>query len=162
MPVSVIESLVAAVRDVRRDSARLILVAGERDALRTQMLHAAAAQLGRPVIALSGRLAGALLDLGPQERTRRIAELLDDCLAGAEPPLFLDRLELLFEPSLEIAPLRLLTAAARSRMIVAAWPGSLHGDVLTHARPGHPEFHRISTGGVLCFSLDSIQNEIPR
>jgi hypothetical protein len=157
MSASVIESLVAAARDAHRDSARLILVAGDVDALRTQVLHAAAEQLGRPVLALSRMLARALLDIGPAERARRLADLLDDGMAGAEPPLFLDRLELLFEPSLAIAPLRLLTAAARSRTIVAAWPGPLRDGFLLYARPGHPEFHRISTGGATCFSLEEIQ-----
>lgn len=39
-----------------------------------------------------------------------------------------------------------------------AWPGPLQDGFLSYDRPGHPEFHRISTGGVLYFSLE----EVPR
>lgn len=157
MPGSVIEPLVAAACGAHGDSARLMLVAGEAEAQRTRVLCAVAEQLGRPVVSLSGLLARALLDRGPQERAQRISNLLEDCLAGAEPPLILDRLELLFEPSLKIAPLRLLSTMARARTIVAAWPGPLRDGFLLYARPGHPEFHRISTGGATCFSLEEIQ-----
>ena len=158
MPGSVIEPLVAAARGVHAGSARLIMVAGGTEAQRARVLCAVAEQLCRPVVSLSGLLARALLDMGPSERARRIHDLLEDCLAGAEPPLILDRLELLFESSLKIAPLHLLSAAARARTVVAAWPGPLQDGFLSYARPGHPEFHRISTGGLLCFSLE----EVPR
>ncbi|MCX6018798.1 MAG: BREX-3 system P-loop-containing protein BrxF [Chloroflexi bacterium] len=163
--MSVIEPLVAAARDTRRDFARLILVAGAAEVQRAHVLRGVAEQLGRPVLSLSCMLARALLDLGPQERALRLSAVLEDCLTAFEPPLVLDRLELLFEPSLKIAPLRLLLTASRTRTVVAAWPGPLQDGFLSYARPGHPEFHRISTGGTLCFSLDQIQptqNEAPR
>jgi hypothetical protein len=50
--------------------------------------------------------------------------------------------ELLFDPTLHLEPLRALKAASRSRILLVLWPGTYEDHKLTYAEPGHPEYKR--------------------
>jgi hypothetical protein len=71
--------------------------------------------------------------------------------------LLLDNIELLFDRSLQLDPLDLLKRHARSRRVVAVWPGELQGDTstgrLTYADIGHPENQDYSLAGVVPFQI---------
>jgi len=54
--------------------------------------------------------------------------------------VLLDNLEILFDTSLEVEPLRLLQVSSRNRTVVASWNGRFRDGTLTYAEPGHPEF----------------------
>jgi hypothetical protein len=56
--------------------------------------------------------------------------------------VLLDNLELLFDVSLRLDPLRCLQDLARDTTIVAAWNGTVTAGHLTYATPGHPEYRR--------------------
>ena len=62
-------------------------------------------------------------------------------------PLVLDHVEALFEPSLELRPLGVLLKLARTRPVVARWPGAVDAGDLVYAVPGHPEHVRMPIGG---------------
>jgi hypothetical protein len=54
--------------------------------------------------------------------------------------VLLDNLELLFDISLKLDPLRCLQDLARDKTIVAAWNGTVTAGHLTYATPDHPEY----------------------
>jgi len=54
----------------------------------------------------------------------------------------LDNLEILFDVSLKLDPLRCLQDVARDRTVVAAWNGAVTAGHLTYATPDHPEYRR--------------------
>jgi len=54
--------------------------------------------------------------------------------------LILDRLEVLFTPTLQLDVLRLLLDLGRSGRLIAIWPGEYQNTRLTYAMPGHPEY----------------------
>ena len=54
--------------------------------------------------------------------------------------VWLDNIELLFEPSLHQDPMRLLQDLARRLTIIAVWSGAIEDGYITYAEPGHPEY----------------------
>ena len=61
--------------------------------------------------------------------------------SGAEVTL-LDNIEILFDVNLKQDPLRLLQGISRNRTVVAAWNGTIEGNHLVYAIPGHTEYRR--------------------
>lgn len=122
---------------------RLVLLVGPPGAGKTATMAGIAGEQGWPVIRLSGILAESLLDVPVRRRAVAVPRLIDDVLQRAVGPVVcLDNIELLFEPSLQQNPLRLLQNLARDRTIVAAWPGAHAGDTLSYGGDDHPETRR--------------------
>jgi len=96
------------------------------------------------VVNVNLELSQRMLELTRAQRSRQVERLLKDLLAAKSgDPIVLDNLELLFDTSLEVEPLRLLQAVSRNRTVVASWNGQFFdGQTLTYAEPGHPEFHQ--------------------
>ena len=88
---------------------------------------------------LSLVLSQRLLEIPSIHRPAQAPIILAELLAGQEPALLYD-IELLFEPALQLDPLRALKAASRSRILFVLWPGTLGGGNLTYAEPGHSEY----------------------
>ena len=129
---------------------RLVLVVGEAGAGKTAALRAAAERTGAPLVNVNLELSRRLLDLTERQRALRVRPILDRIVAerGSDVVL-LDNLELLFDAALRQHPLRLLQDLSRSRVVAAAWNGSLEGGHVRHAVPGHPEHRRYPLDGVL-------------
>ena len=63
--------------------------------------------------------------------------------------VLLDNIEVLFDVALKQDPLRLLQGLSRNKTVVAAWSGSVNADHLIYSTPGHPEYRRYATRGVM-------------
>lgn len=122
---------------------RLVLVIGPAGSGKTRTLQAAATVCQFPRLNLSLALAEHLLPLPATQRAVQAMRLLRDLVAGAgSEGVMLDNLELLFEPSLQLDPLRALQQLARQRTIAAAWNGAIEQGYLRYATPDHPEYRR--------------------
>jgi hypothetical protein len=122
---------------------RLMLVVAPKGAGKTAALQEVAAQTGALVINVNLALSQRLLDLTERQRSLRIPRLLEEITAQADRELVgLDNLEILFDVALKLDPLRLLQGLSRHRTVVAAWNGSIEGNYMTYAAPGHPEYRR--------------------
>jgi len=101
-------------------------------------------------------LSQALLDVTRRQRPTRAPELLGDIvLAARASVLLLEHIEVLFEPTLALDPLRVLALVARDTTLVVLWPGSAIGDTLTYAEPAHPEYQRSIRPDAFLVHLDS-------
>lgn len=120
---------------------RLVILAGPPGSGKTAALRAISQTLGCPVVNVNLELSKKMLELTRTQRPRQVERLLKEPIAGAPGEVvLLDNLEILFETSLEVEPLRLLQVSSRNRTIVASWSGSYKDGMLTYAEPGHPEF----------------------
>lgn len=100
------------------------------------------ADQGSNCLNLSLALSQRLLDTPHRQVALAAPQALDDLLAG-DGPLLVDHIELLFDPLLQIDPLRGLKLASRRRRLLVIWPGRLDESAhLTYAEPGHPEYRR--------------------
>jgi hypothetical protein len=134
---------------------RLVLLAGPQGAGKTAALQAVSEALGYPLINVNLQLCKAMLELTRSQRTRQVERLFKAVVGAASAEVvLLDNLEVLFDPGLEVEPLRLLLNASRNQTLVAAWNGTYTDGTLTYAVPGHPEFAQFKQVEALVVPLD--------
>ena len=97
------------------------------------------------VINLSEHLANALLPLRGKVRIRQLGKALSDLIDDSDQYVVLDRIELLFEPSLEQQPLQRLKQLSRYTTLIVLWPGIIKDGQLTYAQPMHSEYQNYSS-----------------
>jgi len=120
---------------------RLLLIAGAPGTGKTTLLRACHQQIDCPYVNLNLVLSQRLLEVRTGARALQVQSLLDEVLTSSSL-LLVDNIELLFDPGLQLDPLRALKAASRHRSLVVAWPGAVEAGHLTYAEPGHPEYRR--------------------
>jgi hypothetical protein len=150
--VSQIDSLATLVKDHYH---QLVLVWGGTWQERTTLLREIAEQKGYAYIPLGLSLSQTLLDRPLRDRPMVLADHVTTLMASdLEVGVALDHIEILFDPSLHTDPMRLLQMHARSRLIIASWPGRYDNNRLTYAEPGHPEYYAQTIHGLVAFSLE--------
>jgi hypothetical protein len=122
---------------------RLVLVVAPLGAGKTAALREVAQQTGYNYINVNLELSQCMLELTQRQRQLQVPRLLRDIIRTAhEQAVLLDNLEILFDTSLKLDPLRCLQDVARDRTVVAAWNGTVTAGHLTYATPDHPEYRR--------------------
>lgn len=120
---------------------RLVVIAGAPGSGKTALTQELSKTHGYPILNVNLELSKRLLDLTRVQRARQAEKFLKEIIASVEGNVvILDNIELLFDTSLELEPLRLLQGASRNRTIIATWNGSFNNNTLMYAEPGHPEF----------------------
>jgi Cdc6-like AAA superfamily ATPase len=130
-----------AIRQAAGQYYRLVLLAGAPGCGKTATLRAVAKENGYSYLNVNLELSKKMLELTRTQRSRQVERLLKEVIASAPGDVvLLDNLEILFDPALEVEPLRLLQVSSRNRTIVASWNGTVKDGTLAYAEPGHPEF----------------------
>jgi len=120
---------------------RLVILVGTPGSGKTHVLQSIAQKLGCQLVNINLKLSKRMLELTRTQRSRQVGRLLKEVIATIPSDVaLLDNLEILFDTSLELEPLRLLQVLSRNRTIVASWNGTYRDGTLTYAEPGHPEF----------------------
>ena len=122
---------------------RLVLVVAPLGAGKTSALREVAQQTGYTYINVNLELSRCMLELSQRQRQLQVSRLLRDIIRTAhDQTILLDNIEILFDVSLKLDPLRCLQDVARDRTVVAAWNGAVTASYLTYATPDHPEYRR--------------------
>ena len=138
---------------------RLVILAGAPASGKTAALQSLAQMLGCQLVNVNLELSKRLLELTRTQRSRQVERLLKEAIAAAPGDVvLLDNLEILFDNSLEVEPVRLLQVSSRNRTIVASWNGSFHAGTLTYAEPGHPEFIQFKQTEAVVISVGTSDN----
>lgn len=146
MTTSLASRVMDAIPTIQDQYYKLILTVGPARCGKTAALAIVAEQRGWPRLNVNLRLAEQLLELTQKQRKVRIAAILDETIRRENSSTaILDNIEMLFARELEQDPLRLLQGLSRNLTIIAAWPGTVDGNYLTYAEPGHPEARRYSS-----------------
>jgi Cdc6-like AAA superfamily ATPase len=136
-----VTQLEQAIQQVASQYFRLVLLVGTPGSGKTAALQFVAKEHGCPLVNVNLELSKRMLELTRDQRSRQVERLLKEIIAAAPGDMVpLDNLEILFDTSLEVEPLRLLQVSSRNRTIVASWNGNFQGGTLTYAEAGHPEF----------------------
>lgn len=140
---------------------RLILVVSPPGGGKTTALRSVQEKTNSHPLNVSLDLSRRLLELTERQRklqaTRILGRLVSEAAAEATKDsadwsggvVLLDDIELLFDASLALDPLRLLEEISRNWTLVVAWSGRVEGGWLTYARPGHPEHRRYPVGDLM-------------
>lgn len=117
---------------------KLVLVTGKAAHL---LLENTASTEGLVVINLGLELSKKLIKVPRQGRAKASALLFADLLNQRNTHvLLLNHIEILFDKTLSIEPLKLLQSSAKNLTLVVAWPGEKTNTLLTYAMPSHPEY----------------------
>ena len=92
-------------------------------------------------LSIGRELSAALLSEPPKRRSRAARRWMESRLSEMAPgPVLCTEIDLLFEPTLSLDPLRLLRHASRVTRLVITWPGSSSDNVLSYAAPEHDHY----------------------
>ena len=120
---------------------RLVILAGPPRSGKTTILQSISQKLGCELVNVNLELSKKMLELTRTQRPRQVERLLKEVIAAVPGQIvLLDNLEILFDTSLQVEPLRLLQVSSRNRTITTSWSGSYRDSTLTYGEPGHPEF----------------------
>lgn len=90
---------------------------------------------------LGAGLSEVLVGLPPDVRTRQAPIWISDTLRALQPgPIVCDNIDLLFEPSLRLDPLRMFQQCSHITRLVVLWPGEHSKGVLSYAVPQHGHY----------------------
>lgn len=117
-----------------------ILVHRDTRILDTQA-QALASQYEWPLLDVGKVVSAGLLQVPVPRRGAQTLRLLEDALCHMTgDPRILYRIDLLFEPSLALDPLRLFERLAQRWRLVVFWPGDFQNGILTYAQPEHAHY----------------------
>lgn len=127
------------------------------------VLDRLAAHQKSSVVSVGQAVSELLAPLTTPQRRRKISTLLEDVAKPAQGKvIFLDRVEVLFHPSLAISVGRQMEALSRQcHTLVVVWPGKFAGRDLFYATPGHPEEQKHPLGNCPVVHLDADLTVIP-
>ncbi len=150
------KKLKEAMEQAQRSFHRLVLLVGPSGTGKTGVLRQLAESQGCPYLNVNLHLSQRMLELPRSRRPRQVDRIVSG-LVDEHPGdvLVLDNLEILFDPSLQIDPMRLLKSVSRKQTIAAAWSGTLHDGSLTYAEPDHPEYRSYRDVDVLVVSVST-------
>jgi ATP-dependent helicase/nuclease subunit A len=95
-----------------------------------------------------------LLELTQKQRSLKAERLLKQIIGNTNNEIiFLEHLEILFDTSLQLDPLRCLQKLARNCTIVALWSGNVENNHLIYAEREHPEYKIYPIDGFLVVNL---------
>ena len=98
-------------------------------------------RFGWPMLSMGDQLSVALLEIAPRRRPRVAGQAVAEAVGRLAPgPIVCSYIDLLFEPTLELDPLRLLREASRLAPLVVLWPGQHQERTLSYAAPEHAHY----------------------
>jgi hypothetical protein len=98
-----------------------------------------------------------MLDLTERQRALQLPRLLTEIVGtSADDVILVDNIEILFDVSLMLDPLRLLQGISRNKTVVAAWNGSIESNHVIYATPDHAEYKRYPLLDFLLVSKEAV------
>lgn len=134
---------------------RLLLVVGPPRSGKTTALRRLAGERSWSLVNVNLRLSERLLEFTSRRHPHAVQRILDEVVGEQrDQTLLLDNTEMLFNPQLQLDPLRLLQLLSRNRSVVASWAGKHDGERLTYAVPGHTEFRQYTEPDAVIVSTE--------
>lgn len=141
--------------DVAVLHSKLIVIVGVSGAGKSALLANLGGRHDAHVLNVGSELSRQLAARPAKQRALAVPTILRDLADehAAGDLLLLDNIELLFDRTLRLDPLDLLKQLARSRRVVAVWPGELRDGRLIYAEMGHPEHQDYGLEGLVPFAI---------
>lgn len=141
----------AELLDVAREQYHQLVFCIAEHPFVTQYQETATVLEGR-YINLSLELSQALLEIPKRQWPHKAMGLMDAIASSSDVPVtVLDRIEILFDQTLRLDPLKSLQQVARRQCLLVVWPGERDARHLIYAEPGHPEYCRYPHKDLLMF-----------
>ncbi len=136
----IIDKLRSAIESIEAQYHRLIILVNCEDAGIQNVLSMVNSDRGIKPLNLNLELSSRLLEFSIKQRPLKVTEIMTEIVEPLSSPVILDKLDILFEPSLQTDPLALLKSLSRNKTIIAFWTGTMKDNKLYYADPGYPEY----------------------
>lgn len=134
---------------------KLILIVGIANTGKTSFLVELSKSTSFPLLNLNFLLSEKLLSLNVRQRKIQCQGILQDIIDDhSSKVLIFDNIELLFDTTLSIDPIRALESISRNKCIVVSWPGIVENNKLIYADQNHPEYKSYPVQELLIVSLN--------
>lgn len=144
-------ALVAA----KRNYFKLVLLVGLPDSGKTTLLTSFSKASGLPVHNVNLHVSSSLLDLTERQRMTHATSVFFDLVSDKNGPVLLDNTEIIFDKTLPLDPIRLLTQLAKNVPVVATWSGKYLDGKLSYAIPFHPEYRSIDEVDAVIVNMEA-------
>ncbi len=126
-------SIFSALNDISDQSSKLVLVSCN---------EICELDSDTPTFFLSEIISEKLLPLSQVKRTSAVEDIVINLIDSISSScVILKRIHVLFEPSLEIDPLKLLIGLAKHKQLIVFWPGACTPEGLSFSNPGRQDYH---------------------
>lgn len=136
----ILEKLNTALRTINAQYHQLILLVNCEEHSKQEIVRLLKEDRNAKPLNLNLELSTRLFDYSTKQRPLKITEIMEEIIGGTSSPALLDRIDILFEPSLQTDALSLLLSLSRNKSIVVFWQGVLKENRLYYAEPGYPEY----------------------
>ncbi|WP_445669135.1 BREX-3 system P-loop-containing protein BrxF [Niallia sp. FSL W8-0635] len=85
-------------------------------------------------------LSQGLINLAKNKYPLYVEDILLEAITNRKKVYLLQHIDILFDPVLQVHPVRLLENISKTYKIVVEWPGKYEDDQLYYAEYGHPEY----------------------
>lgn len=130
-----------AVKGVSTNRIKLILLVGEQETGKTQLLKKLSNHFEIPIFSLGYEISKAMLEGLSSDK---IPSYLRDKVVGKSSTVLLDNLEVLFAKPLNLNPLTILKQLSANRVVLASFPGRVIEGNLVFAEASSPEYKNYS------------------
>jgi hypothetical protein len=138
---------------------KLILLIGESKTGKTSILKKISQELDLEILNINLSLSEKLIEYPTRNRVLKLYPILDELLIGNKPLYILDNIEVLFDKSLQLDPLKFLQNLSRNCTILSSWNGKIVSNHLTYAIPQHSEYHQFELSGFSYQDLNTYSAE---
>jgi|SRR5699024_8704951 len=91
-----------------------------------------------------------LIDVPKNRYSFNVLNIIQNQLGDKQKVYLFNHIDILFDPSLQINPVRLFENLSKENKIIVNWPGIYHDGKLVYAEYGHPEY----------FTCDDFEGEV--
>lgn len=134
----VIEKVNNAAIEAEYQSYKLILVAVPQQLHRALEMEFLSSSIS--MINLSKQLSRKLVSQSVNERVDRLQEEVSEIARDCNNSVWLSKIDILFETSLQYDPIMLLKNIAKSQVLVAIWPGEIVENSIVYSKPGEQDY----------------------
>jgi hypothetical protein len=151
---SIIDSILTHLEHIEELPYRLIIIVAPSGSGKTAILQELSRKINYPLVNVNLLLGARLKELTKSQHSLRVDRILTEILDKiGNPAVILDNIEILFDINLKISPLSLLQKISRNRTVIASWNGSIDGNRLIYAQPGHAEYGNYELEDVIAIRL---------
>ena len=136
----ILDKINTSLHSIESQYHRLIILVNCEEAGKQVVLDKLASGREIKQINLNLELSSRLLEYSIKQRPLKVTEITTEIMEHLSSPVLLDKLDILFDPSLQTDPLALLKSLSRNKIIIALWSGSLNDNKLYYSEPGFPEY----------------------
>lgn len=156
---NIVDSVLTAITlasEVKTFPQSMMIIAGSRGSGKTRLAKTLAEKGLGTYTSLSLVLSHYLMTVNLSDdagwMTGFVASLVSS--VGSEKPLILDNIEAVFQPELQLNPLRWLLQIAREVPLVVVWPGAVSQGEFVYSTPNRPDYYHQRDTSVVVLNID--------